>query len=297
MGLRKVLIVNTGALGAVVRATVLLNEFLDQEVYWLTSEKTKDFMNSKKIKKLFFIENEEDKISLKSEKFDLVISLDEEKDSLDVIYGINYKKIIGVYYNKEGIIDYSHDSSYWFDMSLSSKFGKIEADRLKVENKKSVPQIYIEMVGGVWSGQEYDIGITNPSQIKKLRIGLIDENTGAWPNKNWKYWDELKRELEGLGYEVIYLGKRDSLKEHIDDIGSCEFVICPDTFGMHIALAMKKKIITIFNCTDPDEIYDYGRMKKIVSPLLRKYYYKKSFDEEAISAIKVENVIKALEDF
>jgi len=285
----KNLIVNLGPLGDVVRTTVLLRQ-LNGENYWLTKKKCKDVLNSKKIKKTFFFDNESDLEELLKHKFDLLISLNEESEALNIVKNLKYEKLIGIYYNSNGEIDYTPESRYWFDMSLSSKFGKENADKLKMMNCKSYPQILIEMVGGLWDEQEYDLGI--PSKKIKGKIGLIKEVTGIWKNKGWAFYDDLKDKLELEGYAVDFLGLKQTVREHIDDINNCEIVICGDTLGMHLALALNKKIVTIFNCTSANEIHDYGRLTKVVSPFCEKYFYKTGLNNEAIRAVSLEEVYK-----
>ncbi len=287
----KTLIINIGPSGDVVRTTVLLRE-LGGEIYWLTKDNCVPFLKSKKIKKIICCENPEDIENIENIVFDLIISLNEEKDVLNIVKRLKTKKIIGVYFDKNEKIVYTPESSYWFDMSLASKFGKKRADELKMENRKSLPQILIEMIGKKWNGQEYDLGIEGKNATKK--IGIIKEVTGKWPNKGWKYYDELYLKLKNEGYDVAFLGLKPTIEEHIEDINNCEIVVCGDTLGMHIALALKKKVVTLFNCTSPNEIYDYGRLNKIVSPLLEKYFYKKEFNEEAVCAISLEEVYSAV---
>mgnify|MGYP001457894588 CR=1 FL=1 len=289
----KTLIVKLGALGDVVRTTVLLRE-LTGEIYWLSKINSKDLLNSLKISNKYFIENSDDLIKLQKESFDLIISLDEEKEVLEIVKKIKTKKLIGVFLDFNADINYTKESSHWFDMSLSSKFGKKRADELKKENIKSVSQILIEMLGKKWVGQEYDLGII-PEKLEKVKgnIGLINVCTGIWPNKAWKGYNSLKEKLEEK-YKVNFLEIKKSLKEHIEDINNCELVVCGDTLGMHIALALKKKLIILFNCTPPQEIYGYDRTIKIISPLLEKPFYKRSSDFEAISAIKVDDVYCAV---
>jgi len=290
----RTLIVNLGPAGDIVRTTVLLRE-IKGEIYWLTKDECKYFLKSPKITKVFFLENKEDLELLKKIKFDLIISLNEEHEALKIVKGIETEKLIGVYLDENSEVKYTHESSYWFDMSLSSKFGKEKADELKLQNKKSVPQILIEMIGKEWKGQEYDLGIAyNKKQEVKGRIGLINVATGLWPNKQWQGYDELAELLRKEGHEAIFLGMRPSVKDHIKDIIGCELIVCGDTLGLHLALALKKKVVALFNCTSPDEIFDYGRMIKIVSPLFKEYFYKKSFDKRATEAIKVREVLEAV---
>jgi heptosyltransferase II len=287
----KSLIVNLGPSGDIVRTTVLHSELIG-EIHWLTRKNYVDLLTSKKINKIYTLESEEDMVKIKDVEFDLVISLNEEIEALKEVNRLKIKKLIGVYLNDMGNIDYTNESKYWFDMSLISKFGKKKSDELKKINKKSVPQMLVEMIGKKWKGQEYDLGI-KPNNVSK-RIGLINVVTGKWPNKDWYGYEELRERLKKDNYEVEFLGMKPSIKDHIEDINNCELVVCGDTLGMHVALALKKKVITIFNCTSPDEIYDYGRMIKIISPLLDDYFYKKEFNNQVISAVKVEEVYSAI---
>lgn len=284
----KTLIIKLGALGDVVRTTVVLRE-LKGEICWLTKSNASDLLRSDKISKVYFYE----KINphtLANEEFDLVISLDEEKEALDIISLLKFKRLIGIYRDEHGQVVYTPESAYWFDMSLSSRFGKKKADALKLKNKKSVPQILIEMLGKKFTGQEYDLGVKPESDHRA--IGLIDVVTSVWPNKAWHGYASLKESLKKSGKQVVVLGMKPTLAEHIDEINKCGVIVCGDTLGLHIALALKKQVVALFNCTSPDEIYDYRRMKKIVSPLYKECFYKKDHDPKVISSIPVETVYK-----
>jgi ADP-heptose:LPS heptosyltransferase len=63
---------------------------------------------------------------------------------------------------------------------------------------------------------------------------------------------------------------------------------------MHLALGTGTPCITLFTCTSPWEIYDYGIQKKIVSPLLEEFFYKRGYDERATTAITVDEVFHAV---
>ena len=52
--------------------------------------------------------------------------------------------------------------------------------------------------------------------------------------------------------------------------------------------------VTLFTCTSPWEIYDYGVQEKIVSPLLEEFFYKRGYDERATTAITVDEVFDAV---
>ena len=63
---------------------------------------------------------------------------------------------------------------------------------------------------------------------------------------------------------------------------------------MHLALGVGTPCVSIFNCTSPWEIYDYGIQTKLVSPLLGEFFYKRGFDPRAATAIPLEAVIEAV---
>ena len=52
--------------------------------------------------------------------------------------------------------------------------------------------------------------------------------------------------------------------------------------------------MAIFTCTSPWEIYEYGLLTKIVSPLLGDFFYKRGFDTRATTAITYDEVLAAV---
>jgi heptosyltransferase-2 len=289
----KTLIIKTAALGDVLRTTILLNE-IDGDIYWITHKNASDLLNSHKIKRKIFIEDSKDVESLLNINFDLVLSLEEDIELLKIVSKIKSKKLIGLFI-KDNNVDYTEQGKEWFDMSLSSKYGKEKADLLKKSNRKSHNQMFIEMLGKDFVGQEYDLGYIGKKSFNRT-IGIIDRCGKVWPSKNWSGYSELKDMLANEGFNVVNLSERNSIKEHIDDINNCELIVCGDTLGMHIALALKKKVVSLFNCTSPYEIYDYKRMIKIVSPLYERFFYTKELNEELIKSIKVRDVFDAVKE-
>jgi hypothetical protein len=62
---------------------------------------------------------------------------------------------------------------------------------------------------------------------------------------------------------------------------------------MHFALGTNTRCVSLFTCTSPWEIYDYGLQTKIVSPLLGDYFYQRGFDSRATTAIGLDQVLAA----
>jgi ADP-heptose:LPS heptosyltransferase len=108
--------------------------------------------------------------------------------------------------------------------------------------------------------------------------------------KKWAWYDELKQRLEDQGLVVNVLPKRASLLEHLSDVQNHRCLVGGDSLPMHFALGTGTRCVTLFTCTSPWEIYDYGVQTKIVSPLLEEFFYQRGYNERATTAISVDEV-------
>ena len=116
----------------------------------------------------------------------------------------------------------------------------------------------------------------------------------VWPMKGWAHYDQLKAELERAGLTVNVLPRRPTLLEHLGDIVNHRCLVSGDSLPMHFALGTATPCVTLFNCTSPWEIYDYGVQTKLVSPLLERFFYQRGFDEAATTAIGLDEVFDAV---
>jgi ADP-heptose:LPS heptosyltransferase len=112
--------------------------------------------------------------------------------------------------------------------------------------------------------------------------------------KSWAHYEELKTELERRGLSVNVLPHRKSLLEHLGDVSQHRCLVSGDSLPMHLALATGVPCVSIFNCTSPWEIYDYGLQTKLVSPLLHEHFYSRKLDPRATTAITLDQVVAAV---
>jgi heptosyltransferase II len=288
--MKKILIIKTGAAGDVVRTTVLLNA-LRGKITWLIDEKYIDILphDNPHLEKIISIQNAEE---LLTEKFDLIISLEENLQCAILASKIVSKKITGVYF-ADNNLKYTEDSAGWFDMSLISSKGFEIANAIKSRNTLSFQDLLFKMVDLSFHGEPYCIYKDENILVQEKLIGIEKRSGNRWPNKSWDGYDHLAENLSKQGFKIKILSQRNSIKEYLNDISACSYIISGDTLAMHVALAYKKPCIAIFNCTSPNEICDYGILKKVISPLLKEVFYQTNFSENAISAIKVEEVENA----
>jgi len=287
-----ILICKTGALGDVVRTTPILR-VINGNIFWLTSKEAAELLPRLETLKIL-TPNEID--TMKNINFDIVLNLEEDVELAKSLTKLKYKKLIGVYYDFESNrLSYTDESKEWYDMSLISKYGKEKADLLKWENKKTYQEILFSMIGKKFSGEEYLLNYeVLPIQKKDRKVVAIEKRAGkVWPMKIWPYYDELRAKIEKEGYEVIALRQRDTLIEYIKDIDEADILICGDTLAMHLGIYLRKKVIALFLCTSPWEIYDYGRVVKIVNPFLKEAFYRRDYDEELVKGITVDMVFEA----
>ena len=110
--------------------------------------------------------------------------------------------------------------------------------------------------------------------------------------KKWAYYDELKQGLEDTDGRKC-AAARASLLQHLSDVRNHCCLVGGDSLPMHFALGTERAA-SLFTCTSPWEIYDYGVQEKIVSPLLEEFFYKRGYDKRATTAISVEEVFDAV---
>jgi len=284
--MKNVLIIKTGAAGDVLRTTFVLETLASQyNVYWLTDSICIPLINDTLAT---IVTSFDDLLNI---EFETVYSLEEEVSLLLNLQHIQYKNIVGCYIVND-TVTYSAPNEKWFDISLVSKFGIEDANKLKYYNTAT----FQEMLSGVfnieWSGQRYNKLIYNASDsITSGDIAIAPTAGNKWPNKNWAYYNELINILQAQSYIVNVLPTRNSIKEHIADIASHKLVICGDSLPMHIATALHMPSIALFTCTSAEEIYDYNLIHKVISTDLNRYYYQRNYDQNCTTSISVPEVI------
>jgi ADP-heptose:LPS heptosyltransferase len=284
-----VLIVKLGATGDVVRTTPLLRP-LTGETTWLTD--TKNIVLLKGLEDGLRGLSWEQRAKALDRRYELVVNLEDTLDAAQFVEKVQCSEIFGAYVDSNHALRYTENSKQWFDLSLISAYGKLKADKLKLENRRTYQELIFKGLGFHFGGEAYLL----PEPIETSLSGdvAIAADAGEiWPMKKWAYYDELKQRLEAKGLTVNVLPKRSSLLEHLADVRNHRCLVGGDSLPMHFALGTGTSCVTLFTCTSPWEIYDYGIQKKIVSPLLEEFFYKRGYDHRATTAVTVEEVLSA----
>jgi heptosyltransferase II len=286
----KVLIIKLGATGDVVRTTPLIRR-LNGQITWLTEGKNIVLLEGLK-ENLRCFSWEERERGLDA-RYDLGINLEDTLDVAQFLKTVRCGEIFGAYVDSDGLLRYTENSQRWFDLSLISAYGKLRADKLKFQNRQTYQELVFDGLGIRFTDESYLL--PEPSETGLSGDVAIAADAGPiWPMKKWAYYEELKQQLEDRGLIVNVLPKRPSLLEHLSDVRNHRCLVGGDSLPMHLALGTRTRCVTLFTCTSPWEIYDYGIQKKIVSPLLEEFFYKRGYDQRATTAIPVDEVFNAV---
>jgi ADP-heptose:LPS heptosyltransferase len=285
-----VLIIKLGATGDVVRTTPLLSR-LSGQITWLTAAKNTVLVEGLTNNLRSF--SWEKRSRALDTHYDLAINLEDTLDAAEFLKTVGCREIFGAYLNSDNALRYTESSRDWFDLSLISFHGRQRADRLKFFNRLTYQEMVFSGLGFRFAGESYLL----PEPVETGLSGDVAVAADAgpiWPMKKWAYYDELKQQLASQGLKVNVLPKRASLLEHLSDVRNHQCLVGGDSLPMHLALGTGTRCVTLFTCTSPWEIHDYGIQKKIISPLLEKFFYQRGYDERATTAITVSEVESAV---
>tara|TARA_Y100001935_G_C17280672_1_gene497295 strand:+ start:481 stop:1497 length:1017 start_codon:yes stop_codon:yes gene_type:complete len=329
----KILIVKFGALGDVVRTSYflpgLLKKYPGAEIFWYTSKLSLDLLSSNKyITKLFT--NEDTYDVLGSESFDYVISLDDEREILETLYDYSIRVDVGAYINDDSIVTYTDNSAQWFDMGLLSKFGKIEADRLKKTNKREHNEIFAEILD-IDISKPYFFGDTT-KDIEHFELSSSDYNIGLNPgaggrwvgkrllkNEAVRLINELEKKiinkkkvkvfllggktehdfnnaiLKDCNFLAIDTGADNTLKEFAKIISMMDLVITSDSLALHLAIAQGIKSLSFFAPTSSAEIGLFDNGVKVESLSEDYCSYVSDADNSSITSKRLLDALSSLD--
>ncbi len=285
---KRILIIKLGAIGDVIRTTPLVvkfkNEFPNCKITWLTW--TPDILPASKIDEILKWDINSVMYAQNS-KWDIAINLDKEKEAGALLNSINATEKYGFTLKDNEIQPINTIALHKF---LTGMF-----DDVSKSNTKSYLQEIFEICGYIHNGEPYlmdthdDKGYEWDLPEDKKIIGLNTGCGGRWTTRLWtiEKWVNLVKLLKNqhpdaeillLGGEAenernkeiqkktgaTYLGYF-SLYEFINLVNQCHLVVTQVTMGMHITLALGKKIVLMNNIFNPHEFDLFGK-GEIVQP-------------------------------
>ncbi|MDD5130453.1 MAG: glycosyltransferase family 9 protein [Candidatus Omnitrophica bacterium] len=245
----------TTSLGDVLRTTFILNYYKDWEVDWLVDGRAQQLLEYNKYIRRIFIYNPSIINELKKEYYDLVINLEKIPEVCFLAGSLNAKKRLG--FGLKG--GRAYPGNYLDNIvGDSNLIGICREHSKKKLNQNCFQEILATALKKTWRQERYILGYQPKSKIQ-YDIGFNWTTSNKWTNKAWPeaYWQKLEALLKDK-YTVSWQKGLSNIFNYIDWINSCRLVVTADTLGLHICLALGKRVVALFGPTSHREIYAYG---------------------------------------
>jgi len=329
--MKKILIIKLGAKGDVIRTLAILpaikKKYPDSEINWITKKDVLEiFEDNPYISKVYSLPYSINK----NEKFDILYNFDIDKEAVELAEKIKAEKKFGFYSQDNFPAAFNTASEYY----LNTLFD----DELKKTNKKTYQQMMFESAELDYKKEHCPIYLNkkdlkyaedfvknNNISLDKL-IGIHLGASSRWPSKVWdeenlrefiilakkrgfeillfagpneiKRYQKLIEQLNDKNIKVFVNNPGNTIKEFSSLVNLCKKMVCSDSFSLHVSLALKKPTIGLFFCTSPNEVEEYGLLKKIISPRLNEFFPEKMdiYDKELTKSISPSDVLKMIEN-
>lgn len=322
----KIAIIKLGAKGDVIRTLpvtkAIKNKFPDSEITWITKNNVKELLTN-----LSYI----DKIATTTgEEFDMLYNFDIDDEATFFAKKIKATKKYGFTHQDNFTSAFNLGAEYY----LNTLFD----DELKKTNEKTYQEMMFQVAELPPNKEiaeidlpERDINYAetfakeNNIQTGKL-VGIHLGASPRWPSKVWHESNliEFIRKAKRKNYEILLFGGPDEIEQHkkLSDkleleglkvfknnpyntdkqfaalVKICKTMICADSFALHISLALKKPTVGLFFCTPPNEVEDYGLLKKLTASSLYDFLPAKmdQYSEELTKSISADEVLSAIDE-
>ncbi len=327
---KSILIVNLEAMGNVLLTTSLLmpikRKYPESAISWITLANAAPLLEHNPFIDRVYVWGPEAWMVLQAMEFDLVFSMDKAVRSGAFVKTLRAGNVLGYGVDRHGVIrPLNREAEYNYLLGLD--------DHLKFRvNEKPSTRLLTEAVGLRWRRDEYVLNLSREEEefCRKRRSEyrlqapvIVGLNTGCsllYPNKKMTIDQHvvLIQELSKLReVQILLLGGPEDTERNAEiarQVGPlaiptptteglrrgicyenlCDVVVSGDSFGMHVAIALRKHVIAWFGVSCPQEIDLYDRGVKLVPEgLLCSPCWKKNcpFDLECIQMIDLDRIV------
>lgn len=306
-------------------------------IHWLTRENAKPILMNNPLIDKIFIWNDEQRMILRNIKYDVLINTDKTDYACSFSLEINSRNKLGFLLNEDGkIIPASKGAFYNYRMGLddSLKFKLNKRTGIDILHETCELKYKKDEYVFVFSDEEksfiekYKKSVNyNPD---KTYIGFNTGCSPLYPNKKMKIEQHVKlirKLIKDKRIVVVLLGGREdternakilksfSLSERKKIISTptqmgirkgacfmdiCDAIITGDSFGMHLAIALRKYVIVWFGLSCWSEIELFGRGVKLFPKNLKcSPCWKKEcpYNLECIEMIDLDHIYNLVREF
>ena len=333
----KILIINLDAMGDVLMTTAQLpalkRKFPYSTIYWVTLKIAAPLLFNNEYVDHVYEYNAESISILKEMKFHYVMNVDKSQRSCALLKAVNAESKLGFGLNENGVIVPVNEGAYYnYNLGMD--------DNLKFRINKRTGQDYLAETFEVdYKRDEYVFNLTKKEREfvdnYKKSAGInntdfvVGFNTGCselYPNKKMTIEQHvflIEKFLTKGNYKIALFGgpedteRNEKIASHFKNKiintptnegvrnGACyediaDVVITGDSFGMHLAIALKKYVIAWFGVSCWTEIDLYGRgIKLFPEDLFCSPCWKKQcpYNLECIKMIDLDRIVEEVEKY
>jgi ADP-heptose:LPS heptosyltransferase len=333
---KKILIVNLEAMGNVLVTTTLLpaikRKYPGCSISWITLKNAIRLLDHNPYLDRVYLWEPENWMTLQAMEFDIVMNIDKAVHACAFTMSLKAKRKLGYGLNANGaIVPLNPEAEYNYRLGLD--------DHLKFRvNQKPNTQLLTEAMGLRYQRDEYTLTLTHEelrfceSFRREMEITaplVVGFNTGCsllYPNKKMTIDQHvvLINELSTMkGIQLLLLGGPEDTErnaEIVRQVGNkvintptteglrrgicyenlCDVIISGDSFGMHVAIALKKYVIVWFGVSCPQEIDLFDRGVKLLPEGLEcSPCWKKTcpYNLECIQLIDLRKIVQEITEY
>lgn len=313
------------------------NKFPESTIYWLTTEKPKPLLENNQYIDGVYFWNETDRMILRSMKFDFLFNTEKSISVCAFANEINAVTKKGFLLNTDGqIVPADENALYYYRLGVDDNFRFKENQKSKIQiihetfglENKNTEYVYnfteqeLKLIDDFKRQVHFDrskfyIGFNTGSSLKfpdkkmtirqhiylitellkndYMRIVLLGGKEDT--ERNLEIYDAFDSETQK---KIIYTPTNLGLRSGASFINIPDVVITGDSFGMHMAIALKKYVIAWFGITPPAEVELYERGAKIIPEAVQTPAYASNghnFNLELISESDLNKIVNLVKRF
>ncbi len=329
---KKILIIKLGAIGDVIRTTPILPALRkkyseDALIYWMTNPESAEVLENNPLIDKVLIYNTENILRIQQEKFDVLFALEITTPSTLLANLVNATEKFGYFFDNGVTSCFNKGAAAYLETAF--------LNHIKLQNRKTYQELIFEACELQYNKEKPILELTEKERMyardffQKKGVSDTDKliginfNAGSrWQSKYWSKKEvinlinslkehkiillggpqekdiiaEVMQELKEENQRVIQNPSDNSIKQFAAIMERCDKIITTDSLALHLSISLEKPAIALFFSTPPWEIEDYGKVRKITSPLLEKYFFSHRYSDELANSITAEQVLAHLEE-